>query len=119
MICRGGSDRFLVFEIHAFLERRIAPWSFTVKRYTPNVRRGPAGSPLRFPRPFDLALSVMRHERFEGLGGSSVGQVCLPPWQIQYRTRRSLARYLQTGPASFKNVPLFENHPLTPMDGAP
>jgi hypothetical protein len=27
--------------------------------------------------------------------------------------------YLQTGPASVKNEPLSENHPLTPIDGAP
>ena len=28
-------------------------------------------------------------------------------------------RYLQTGPASLVKVLLFENHPLTAMDGAP
>ena len=99
--CRGGSDRFLVFEIHAFLERRIAPWIFTVKRYTPNVRRGPAGSPLRFPRPFDLALSVMRHERFEGfrrelcwsgvfrLGRFSIGRAAVLPVIYRLAPHRS------------------------------
>ena len=29
------------------------------------------------------------------------------------------SRYLQTGPASVKKVALSENHPLTPIEGAP
>ena len=53
-------------------------------------------------------------------------------WELRGKARKKLqaaiaggpqpfgrSYYLQTGPASVKNEPLSENHPLTPIDGAP
>lgn len=38
---------------------------------------------------------------------------------LSLRLTEHLPTYWQTGPASCKNVALSENHPFTPMDGAP
>lgn len=65
-----------------------------------------------------VGQTVSRYRILESLG--SVGLSRGEDWiRLVDFVRHTPPPYWQAGPASFKNDPLSENHPLTPMEGAP